>query len=188
MTANQLTSTVRSFIQRRFVRDTALLQSGQFAMIVIQGLTNFLLIRILGVDQLGVYTLIVTLASLVGVLDVSGTGRVTITQLSRAIGAQDVESIRDTLAYYLRISLQFNLPLVILFFLMVPVIGTRLYADPQISAWARWLALTELTDIPTQMIGVILLCNGETQTLLVYETIKLVLVSLATIIALLAGF
>ena len=89
MTVNHRISTIRQFFQRRFVRDIAILQGGQFAMIVIQALTNFLLIRILGREQLGVYTLIVALAGLASVLDVSGSTRLVLTHLAKATGAGD---------------------------------------------------------------------------------------------------
>jgi O-antigen/teichoic acid export membrane protein len=182
-----VTTSIRRLVGHRFVRDTAILQVGQFALIAVQALTNILLIRILGTELLGVYTLSVTLANIVGFLDLSGSGRVVLNQLSRAIGSENVEDMRDILAYFLRINLQINVPLVVIFLVSAPVVAEALYHRLDISLFARWLILERLLDIPINLVGIAYQSRGDMRRLVVFETSKVVMTSGCAIGILLLG-
>ncbi|MHB8628939.1 MAG: lipopolysaccharide biosynthesis protein [Aggregatilineales bacterium] len=169
------------------MRDTAILQSGQLILVVVQAAANFVLIRLLNRSQYGAYILILALAGLAGVLDLTGSARVTITQLSQAVGADDRDSIRDSLAYFVRINALYNGPLVAIFFVIAPVVAWALYHDPQISQWVGWLALIELTDLPTQLLGIAYQSRGTMRRLVSYESSRVVLTAVITISLLLLG-
>jgi len=184
--------TVRSLIQAqlqgRFLRDTLVLQSGQFMLIILQAATTFALIRLLGPALLGIYTLIGSLAALAGLLDITGSQRVTLTQLAKAIGAEDSTEVTRVLAYFLQINLLYNVPLILIFFVAAPQVTRVLYGSPTIGLWAGALAFTQLTDIPTQLIGMVYQARRTMWQLVSYETGKVAIGSLTTLTLLARGY
>lgn len=172
---------------RRFIRDTAILQSGQLILVVVQAASNFVLIRLLDPSRYGAYMLVQALAGLAGVLDVTGSIRLTTTQLAQALGADDREGIQDILAYFIRINVLYNGPLVVIFFVVAPFVAWALYHDAQVSQWVGWLALVEITDMPTQLIGIAYQAHGKMRRLVSYETSRTVLTAVVVIVILLLG-
>ncbi len=184
----QLFTAARQFTQRRFVRDTLILQSGQFALIIVGGLTSFVTTRVLGPTRLGDYGLIIAMYAVLGTLDLSASGRVALIEISKALGANNPDEVRDNLAYFLRINLQFNGLLVLGFFVLAPLIAQNTYQNAEIGLWARWLGLIELTDIPYGVLGIAYQCQRNMRTLVRLETVKAVLSAILTIATLLLGW
>ena len=170
------------------MRDTAILQSGQLILIAFQAISNFAVIRLLAPNVYGAYLLVQALAGLAGVLDVTGSIRLTTTQLAQALGADDRDSIRDALAYFLRINVLYNGPLVLIFFVVAPSVAWGLYHDLQVSQWVGWLAVVEITDLPTQLIGISYHTRGVMRRLVSYETSRTVLMAVLMVIVLLLGY
>ncbi|MCC7445995.1 MAG: hypothetical protein IT324_01200, partial [Anaerolineae bacterium] len=184
----QLFTAVQQFTRRRFVRDTLILQSGQFALIIVGALTSFVTTRVLGPARLGEYGLIIAMYAVLGTLDLSASGRVALVEISKALGANNRDEVRDNLAYFLRINLQFNGLLVLGFFVFAPLIAQSAYQNAEIGLWARWLGLIELTDVPYGVLGIAYQCRRDMRTLVRLETIKAALSSTLTIITLLLGW
>ncbi len=186
--AARLSSVAHHFIQRRFVRDTLILQAGQFMIILVQGLTNILLLRVLGPERVGVYTLIVTVTAVLGLLDLSASGRVALVEISKALGSDNRNEVLDNLAYFIRINLTINGILVIGFFLLVPWLSQIIYDRSEIGIWARWLALLQLTELPYAILTLSYQCQRQMQTLVVVETVRLIVSSTVSIAVLLLGW
>ncbi len=183
-----LNTVVQRFRTSRFVRDTAVLQSGQLLLVIVQAIGNFFLIRLLRPDRLGRYTLVQTIAAMAGILDITGSVRLTTTYLAQAIGHDDHEQVRDSLAYFLRINVLYNVPLIACFAILAPIVSWNLYHDPIVSRWSVWLALTELTDLPTQLVTISYQASGRMRRLVGFESSRTVLSVLLTIGLLLAQF
>ncbi len=156
-------------------------------MVVVQAASSFVLIRVFSPSQYGAYVLIQALAGLAGVLDFTGSIRLTTTELAKAVGADDREGILNALAYFLRINIVYNGPLVALFFVIAPLVAWVLYHDPRISLWVGWLAVVEITDLPSQLIGISYQSRGTMRRLVSYESSRIVLTSAVAIAILLLG-
>jgi O-antigen/teichoic acid export membrane protein len=185
---SQIFTAVRRFSQHRFVRDTVILQSGQFVGIFLSGVTSILVSRILGPNLLGIYTLVLSMAAVMALLDLSASGRVALVEIARALGADDPAEVRDALAYFLRINLQLNGLLVLAFFLAAPPIAQLTYQNAEIGLWARWLGLIELTDLPYQVLNLAYQSQRQMHVLVRLETFRLALQSAAMIMVLVLGW
>jgi O-antigen/teichoic acid export membrane protein len=186
-------SMVQRFTRRRFVRDTLILQFGQFVTIITQGLMNILLLRILGPDLVGQYALITTMAAVLGLLDLSASGQVALVEVSKALGAGHHDEVRDNLAYFIRINLVINGILVAAFFVLAPWVAQISYGQSiensiEIGVWARWLALLELTEVPFGMLVIAYRSQRNMRTLVSLETVRLILMSAISIGVLLVGW
>ncbi len=159
---------IQSTLQLRFVRDTLTLQAGQFILIFALGGTQAIIARVLGSDGLGDYRAVIVLFGVVGLLDISGSILVARTHLARAFGANDTEAIRDTLAYFLKINAIINGLLVVVFFVLFPIL------DPTAGLLARWLVITEISDVPIQMVGMILAARRDMRQLVRLDSMRLI--------------
>jgi len=186
--ATRLFSKARQFVRRRFVRDTIIFQLGQFATILGQGVTTILTLRILGPVLVGQYALITAMAAVLGLLDLSASGKVALVEVSKALGAEDRSEVRDALAYFLRINLEINGVLVTGFFLLALPLAQVSYNNTDIGLWARWLVLLELTEIPFGMLRLAYQTQRNTGTLVRIETVRLLTNSIASIGVLLFGW
>lgn len=185
---SQIVTAVSRFSQHRFVRDTVILQSGQLVGIFLSGVTSILVSRILGPNLLGMYTLVLSLAAVMALLDLSASGRVALVEIARALGAGDTAEVRDALAYFLRINLQLNGLLVLGFFVAAPSIAQLAYRNAEIGQWARWLGLIELTDLPYQVLNLAYQSQRQMRLLVRLETLRLALLSATMIAVLMLGW
>jgi O-antigen/teichoic acid export membrane protein len=189
----RLVSIVRQFARRRFVRDTLILQFGKFVTILAQGLTNILILRILGPELVGIYTLIVAMAAVLGLLDLSAAGQVALVEVAKALGAGNHDEVRDNLAYYIRINLIINGILVAAFFVLAPRLAQISYSHDiensiAIGLWARWLALLELTEVPFGMLVIAYQSQRNMRTLVSLESVRLLLTCAISIGVLISGW
>jgi O-antigen/teichoic acid export membrane protein len=184
----RLMSVVQRFARRRFVRDTLILQFGQFAAIVAQGLTSILILRILGPALVGQYALITAMAAVLGLLDLSASGKVALVEVSKALGANDRDEVRDALAYLIRINVQLNGLLVVGFFVLAMPLAQISYNNAEVGLWARWLSLQQLTNLPFSVLTIAYQCQRNMRTLVSLESVRLLLTCAASIGVLLTGW
>ncbi len=180
-------SRFNALLQRRFVRDTLTLQAGQFILIFVAGITQAIISRVLKPEGLGDYRSVFILFNLMSLLDISGSIAVARTHLARAFGADNTEEIHRTLAYFLKINALVNGVLVISFFIFFPALSSALFRDPAAGQLARWLAITELTDVPLQLVTIILSARREMRPLVRLESVKLLITALLLIGAVLTS-
>ncbi len=189
----RLMSMIQRFARRRFVRDTLILQFGQFATIIAQALMNILLLRILGPDLVGYYALITAMAAVLGLLDLSASGQVALVEVSKALGAGRHDEVRDNLAFLIRVNLIINGILVTAFFVLAPWLAQISYGQSiensfEIGIWARWLALLELTELPFAILTITYRSQRNMRALVSLETVRLILMSAISIGVLLLGW
>jgi O-antigen/teichoic acid export membrane protein len=171
----------------RFVSDTLVLQTGQVVAIVLQGLTSLALLRLLGPEGVGLYALSVAMAALAAVLDLTASNRVVLLELSRALGAGAPSGVRDALASHLRISLLVRGAIVVGFFAMAPWAATAIYGRPDVGAWARWLAVPLVIDVPFSTLVAVLQAHHWMVRLVQLESARAILASVTSIGVLLGG-
>jgi teichuronic acid exporter len=136
----------------------------------------------------GQYALITAMAAILGLLDLSASGKVALVEVSKALGADNINEIRDALAYFLRINLEINGLLVVCFFLVAMPLAQIVYKNADIGLWARWLVLLELTEVPYALLRVAYQSQRNMGTLVRIETLRVLINSLASIGVLLAGW
>lgn len=171
----------------RFVSDTLVLQTGQVVAIFVQGLTSLALLRLLGPESIGLYALSVAMAALAGVLDLTGSNRIVLIELSRALGAGTPAGVRDALASYLRIGLLVRGVIVVGFFAIAPWSATLTYGRSDVGTWARWLVVPLLVDVPFNLLVAVLQAHRSMVRLVQLESTRAILASVASIGVLLGG-
>jgi len=164
-------------LQRKFIRDTLTLQTGQFFVIAIAGLTQAILARGLGVDRLGFYTTVVTQFALLGTFEISGAALIIKTLLAKALGANDADAAREQLAWFVKVAFLSNGLLVFGFFIAFSLYGG------EAGQLTRWLAFTRLLDLPFAVVTLSQSARRSMRRVVQLETARLIVGSVLTIAA-----
>jgi len=171
---------IQKLAQRRFIRDTLTLQSGQLVLMIVAGGAQAIIARALQKDLLGLYRAALLQFGLIGLLNISGAVLVTRNVLARAFGADDREAIRSSIGWYLKVQGVIYFALAIFFFFAFPII-----ADTA-GELARWLAFTAVLDIPFGLIGILLAARRTLRPLVIRESLRIFILAVLQIGAALA--
>lgn len=136
--------------QRKFVRDTAILQSAKFVVLGFSILSSLVVWRLLGPDLYGIWGLGQSLFIVLSLVNLSGVAMSTTTRLPIAVGANDQPEITRLMGLHLQFTLLAN-GLIILFLLFLGTwITTQLYPDAsvadRVSGIAVGVAVASIAD------------------------------------------
>ncbi|MBE2182077.1 MAG: oligosaccharide flippase family protein [Anaerolineae bacterium] len=132
---------LRRFSQRKFVRDTLILQTGKISITFLSLISTILVTRLLGPQQYGLYALADNLFVLFTIIDISGAAASTNTRMSRAIGAGNEEESTNVLAYGLQSSVFMRSCILLLVLLIGPAFASATQGDASIGMMAIVIAL-----------------------------------------------
>lgn len=183
-----ISARLRQVRQQRPVGDTLRFQVGQVVVIVAQGLTSLILLRVLGPDLVGVYAVATAMVVTARLLDLTGANRQALTEMALARGAGADERLAPALAAFLRVSVLVRMPLVATVFALAPAAATAAYGTPDAGLLARWLVLPLLFDLPYDLLVMVLHAQGQVQQVVRIETARALLIAAATAIVLLLGW
>ena len=165
---------LHSFIQHPFVKDTAILQAGNFFNIGLGILTSVLTARLLQPDKYGVYTLISSFAGLIALFMNFGADRTATTLVAEAYAKKDKIEIKNVLTYFLKINgviapligiaAVIVAPFVTLYFYHSSYLGemSRLAIITFIFVGTFWSLLTIALQVSRRMMNYVLLDNLNT--------------------------
>lgn len=137
---------MRALTQRKFVRDTLVLQAAKLIMVALSLISSVVVWRLLGPDRYGVYALAGSFVALWQTLNLTGIGVSTITRLGIAIGADDHAEIRSLMVHYVQVSLLINGVIFGLILIFGVPAAARLHEDGRIGVLTAWLAFAALAD------------------------------------------
>lgn len=181
-------ASARRLLRGRFVRDTLTLQAGQGVVLVVQAAVSLVVLRVLGPELFGVWTLSVAFITVAGLLDPSAAQRVALVEIARSLGAGDRATLLDALAAFLRVSATVNVLLVVSLFAAAPALANALYGRPEVGIWAAWLGLIRVIDTPWSLLLLVEQGRRRMSSLVGLESIRQVLASLLVVALLLTGW
>ncbi len=132
---------LRRFSQRKFVRDTLILQMGKISVTLLSLISTILVTRLLGPQQYGLYALADNLFVLFTIIDISGSAASTNTRMAQAIGAGNEEESANVLAYGLQSSVFMRSCILLLILLIGPAFAAATQGDSSIGMMAIVIAL-----------------------------------------------
>lgn len=138
---NFFSNNIQKIIQRRFVRDAAVLQSGMIVGNIIQALAGVLIARLLQPELFGTYSIVFNLASLIFIS--TGLQETVTAILGQTYTTQDRVSTHEALGFFFKFTLLFALAsLLIVGFL--PGIAGHFYHNPMIGWYAGIIVIASV--------------------------------------------
>lgn len=181
-----MTDRLRALFQRKFVRDTLILQIGKVGITALTFLSSVLVWRLLGAEQYGVWALAQSFFTIVQALNLTGITLSTATQLPIAVGAKDQPEILNLLAVYVRVAVIWALALLLLLIVAGAPMARLIYSgDGRIGILAAGLALTVLPDLLYSLIITALQSQRSMQALAVLQNINQLVLLVCIVVALL---
>jgi len=176
-----------NFIKRRFVRDTAVLQTSVVFSISLSFLASIIFARILGPDNYGIYSLIFALTGLIGIFVGLGADYTTLTLLPEAYAKKDRREIKNILAYFFKISLIFTVLVNLIAIVIAPLISEILYHQKIIGQLARWILTASIIQIFFIFFLLVLQSTRKIKSLAIIENTQKLFYNLIPIILVLWG-
>lgn len=132
---------VQRLVKMPFLRDAAVLQAGMWFTTVMQAITGILTARLLGVEQYGLFALVLTAVGTIGAFANIGQSFSALTLLSEGYARRSRDEADSALAHYVQCCVYWMLPLT----LSASVLSFVAPVGPE-TRW--WLALGFLTLPP----------------------------------------
>jgi O-antigen/teichoic acid export membrane protein len=178
----------RALLGRKFVQDVIALQLGRFAATGVGLLSTLVVTRVVGPAGYGVYGLASSIFALFAILNISGAGQSTQTQLPKAIALGDASEALDVMAYHLRSSLAFTMSIAALMLFLAPAYAAATQGDAGIGWLAALLAFTGPADATVVLVSAALQSKRQMRALSSLQTISQVILSIVMIaLAVLSG-
>lgn len=176
-----LVGRARALLGRKFVQDVIALQLGRFAATGVGLLSTLVVTRVVGPAGYGVYGLAGSIFSLFAIVNISGAGQSTQTQLPKAIATGRADEARDVMAYHLQSSLFFTLGIAGLMLLFAPGYAAATQGNAGIGWLAALLALTGPADAVVVLVAASLQSKRQMRALSGLNTASQVVLSLVMI-------
>jgi len=176
-----------NFIKRRFVRDTAILQTSGIFSAGLSFLASIIFARILGPDNYGVYSLIFALTSFIGIFVGFGADYTILTLLPEAYTKKDKQEIKNILAYFFKITLIFTVLVNLIAIIIVPLISKILYDQKDIGQLARWILAASIIQVFLIFLILVLQSTRRIKRLAILENTQKLFYSFIPILLVLWG-
>ncbi len=138
----------RTFLQRKFVRDTLILQVGKVGITIFTFLSALVVARLLGTRDYGVWALAQSVLSIAQAFNLTGLNTSISTQLPMAVGAKDEREILTLLGVYVKVAFFWGVGVTVVLMLFGPLLTGWAYdGDTRIGLLAAFLSLTVLPDM-----------------------------------------
>lgn len=140
-------SRLQRLTRSKFVRDTFVLQLGRIGTTILSFISVWLIIRLMGVEEYGIWKLVLALVAIWQTLDITGIGQLTSNRLAIAVGRKDTSNALDLMAIYAKVVVAWGILSVVALFLIGPLVAAQLYdGNRTIGVLAGWFAFTLAAD------------------------------------------
>ncbi|MEZ4671247.1 MAG: oligosaccharide flippase family protein [Anaerolineae bacterium] len=179
---------LRALLQRKFVRDTLILQVGKVGTTALTFLSALLVARLLGTTSYGVWALVQSFLTIALTFNLTGLSSSTAVRLPMAVGAKNESEILNLLAVYLKVSSWWAVGLSAVLFFIGPLLASRVYGGhTHIGSLAAVLSLTVLPDALYNLIVTTLQSQRSMRQLAILQNINYAVLFLCTLLALLVS-
>lgn len=177
---------IRTFLSRKFVHDTLILQIGKVGVTAFTFLSALLVARLMGTAEYGIWALAQSVLSIAITFNLTGLNTSVNTQLPMAVGAKNESEILNLLAVYLKVALVWGGGLTIALLLMAPPLtGLAYNGDTHIGWLAALLSLTVVPDMLYGLITTSLQSQRAMQRLVIVTNLNQLVLLICTLVALL---
>jgi O-antigen/teichoic acid export membrane protein len=174
--------------KKSFIRDTSILQLGSFVSFGISAFSSIIIARLLGSDNYGIYALVFSFASLVGIFMNVGVSYTVLTLLPAAYTKKDKLEITNILGYcfYITVAIFFTVGIVIL--ILSPFVAQLMYQDSEIGRMSRYLVAMSTVNVVFFIVTFILQSVRKIKSLAVFENFNKLVYLIIPILLLFFGF
>lgn len=181
-----ITDRLRAFFNRKFVRDTLILQVGKVGMTASTFLSALLVARLMGAADYGIWALAQSVLSIAQTFNLTGLNTSLTTQLPMAVGAKDEPEILNLLAVFVKVALFWGVGVTAVLLFIGPLLtGLAYNGDTHIGLLAAFLSLTVLPDMLYGMITTTLQSQRAMRRLVIVTNLNQLVLLLCTLVALL---
>lgn len=164
---------MRQFLRRKFVQDTLTLQIGKVGVTGFSLLSSILVVRLLGTESYGTWTLAQSFLSVWQSFNLTGVNQSTSTRLAMADGAGDAGEILNLLGFYTQVSALWSLALTGLMVVLGPAVARAAYDGETRIGWlAAWLSLTVIADALYGLVTISLQSHRSMRALAVLQNLN----------------
>lgn len=178
---------IKKFLRIAFVRDVAILEMGKFFNIFLSLAASVVFARVLQPERYGIYSLVFSLAGLIGLLMNVGASPASLTLLAEAYAKKDKKEIQNILIYFLKISSLVLLIIGGLGIYLAPFLAYLLYQNYQIGQLTRVIILTKIIGLFFGLTAITLQVTRRMRDLTILENLEKFLKSLIPISLVLLG-
>lgn len=177
---------LRAFFNRKFVRDTLILQVGKVGMTASTFLSALLVARLMGAADYGIWALAQSVLSIAQTFNLTGLNTSINTQLPMAVGAKDEPEILNLLAVFVKVALFWGVGVTAVLLVVGPLLtGLAYNGDTHIGMLAAFLSLTVLPDMLYGMITTTLQSQRAMRRLVIVTNLNQLVLLVCTLVALL---
>ncbi len=177
---------IRAFFNRKFVRDTLILQVGKVGMTASTFLSALLVARLMGAADYGIWALAQSVLSIALTLNLTGLNTSISTQLPMAVGAKDEPEILNLLAVFVKVALFWGVGVTVVLLVVGPLLtGLAYNGDTHIGLLAAFLSLTVLPDMLYGLITTTLQSQRAMRRLVIVTNLNQLVLLVCTLVALL---
>ncbi|MCA0457690.1 MAG: oligosaccharide flippase family protein [Chloroflexi bacterium] len=177
---------LRAFFNRKFVRDTLILQVGKVGMTASTFLSALLVARLMGAADYGIWALAQSVLSIAQTFNLTGLNTSLSTQLPMAVGAKDEPEILNLLAVFVKVALFWGIGVTAVLLLVGPALtGLAYNGDTHIGLLAAFLSLTVLPDMLYGMMTTTLQSQRAMRRLVIVTNLNQLVLLACTLVALL---
>jgi O-antigen/teichoic acid export membrane protein len=179
---------LRALLRRKFVRDTLTLQAGKLVNTGLSLLVWILTIRLMGIDNYGVWGLMLSFFHIWQAFQLTGVGMSTTNRLPIAIGQDNPGEILNLMGYYVKIMLAWSAFTLLMLALFAPAAAAALYdGDPRIGQLAAWFALTVAADALYTLVIIALQSRRLMRQMALLQNLNQVALALCVVVAMLVA-
>ncbi len=176
---------LRAFLNRKFVRDTLILQVGKVGLTLFTFLSALLVARLMGAGDYGIWALAQSVLSIAQAFNLTGLNTSISTQLPMAVGAKDEPEILNLLAVFVKVALIWGLGITSVLMLVGPLLtGLAYKGDTHIGLLAAFLSLTVLPDMIYGLITTTLQSQRAMRRLVILTNLNQLVLLICTLVAL----
>lgn len=172
---------IKYIFKIKFVQDVYSLQISTIIVAVATVITSLIIAKGLRPIDFGIYSLALSLYSLVGTFGNIGVKQMALVKLPSVYINQDKEKTNSILTYYFRISLIIGILIMIIGYIIAPYLSKLLYGRQDIGRFSRILFLMPPLMILYKLIVVILEGTGNMKYLAILESTSVLIKSLILI-------
>lgn len=176
---------LRTFFQRKFVRDTLILQVGKVGITLFTFVSALLVARLMGARDYGIWALAQSVLSIAQAFNLTGLNTSISTQLPMAVGAKDEREILNLLAVFVKVALFWGVGVTAVLLLVGPLLtGLTYNGDTHIGLLAAFLSFTVLPDMLYGLITTAFQSQRAMRQLVILTNLNQVVLLLCTFVAL----
>jgi len=172
----------------KFIRDVGILQLGKAVALVVGFVGSVVFARILGPENYGLYAIVAAFAGIVSSFINFGVWSTTVNLISKAIGRQDREEVRNIIIYFLKVTLLVTNVLWLLVVIFAPQLVTLVYGDVSLANFLRLNVLVNISAVSFLLLSLTYQVFRNITKLIFLETTKKILAVSVSIIFVAAGF